>query len=232
LRPALSWLPDWRDKLAYVEATKNHKPADWAWEFIRRDDKYIAMSEGLIYDLAPSEHPPTVADISGTVVKRLPSGELQIKHTNPLMERFDPIIGMFNRQYGLLCFPPRCSESKPILKFEVRALTIAQETQFKKSAIILRGMSNLLENGYLDPIMLKKAQTALSKTKTSVSSAIKDNDKYTDYLRILDALRYKASDSEIADIILGYKSKKDTARKQIQRAKQVQSEKSMLLAML
>ncbi len=231
LQPALSWLPDWKDKLAYEEATKSHKPADWAWEFIRRDAQYISMTEGAIYDLDRSEYSPTANDIAGTTVKRISSGELEIRHKNPFMERFDGIIEMLNRQYGLLCFPPRCSENKPAIKFEVRALTLEQEAQFKKSAKILVQIANLLENGYLDPVMLEKAQKALAKAKTSISGATKDNDKYTDYLRTLDAVRCKASDSEIADVILGDKSKKDKARKHIQRAKEVQWEKFMLLSM-
>lgn len=232
LQPALSWLPDWKDKLAYEEATKSHKPADWAWEFIRRDAKYISMTEGAIYDLDRSEYSPTAEDIAGTTVKRIPSGELEIRHKNPFMERFDGIVEMLNRQYGLLCFPPRCSESKPAIKFEVRALTLEQEAQFKKSAKILVQIANLLENGYLDPVMLEKAQKALVKVKSSLSGAIKDRHKYENYLRILDAVRCKASDTEIAQIVLGDKSMKDLARKQIQRAKNMQWEKSMLLTLL
>ncbi|MFM9890730.1 MAG: transcriptional regulator domain-containing protein [Rickettsiales bacterium] len=106
------WLPDWRDVTQYPDSKKT-SAAQWAWEFLRRNQKYQAMYDEYVRPFT-DEYGTIDNEAAYTYEKKKRRQEiLAAKKTRKTVYILGP-INSFQKSFGLLIpIAPEYSDQKP-----------------------------------------------------------------------------------------------------------------------
>lgn len=219
LPPTLLWIPDWTDASAYPYG-KKLSSTQWAWEFLRRNESYRQTTHEFCYAL-PTTPPELLAAAKETRVERVDDYTLDITHSHQDLEQYNETIEFFYLQFGLMCFPPACSDDAPYIRF--KPLQIPPEQNDMARAIIENMSQFILSlnggNIHLEDAM--QLSSDLAKLRTTMGSKHKRvrEGVYADYLRLLDANECKATSLEVAhELYPGQSGGEDRAKKALDAA--------------
>ncbi len=195
--PSLQWLPDWKDVASYKQK-QNLSYREWAWEFLRRNDKYRHLREEALKEFRHR-------DLEKAKYIRVSSddkGDLVVTNPKRAPKELEAIAESFYSLFHLGVFPPDPAEDKPNITFEIpkifKSLKSLRDYEFSDNEVIcLIDLKANIED------QLKSLKVALKKRKRATS--FKKNTRnqkalFASYLRTLDAHLSKATISEMAQV--------------------------------
>jgi hypothetical protein len=206
-----NWHPDWKKGDSYPDPIKT-SPLEWAWQFLRRNLEYQQLWSERIAPVYNS----ALVDLS---LRRV--GETGQLMSTPVRKSRDEIdlgqdLGLFRDRFGIVTVPPAPSEPKARIRFAAQFIHYASgphvpgqshrgiPTNLREFEVLLRFDLQLHVDAQLSNARKLLMETIEQKRQSKAIIPFNFRcrpDKYTRYLRLLDADVAAASDGAIAKVI-------------------------------